>query len=205
MRKPEESLADFIVSSSTDIPAEPPSEVWLQSTGEVERLEPLTRPEAPAATLYASRSNAGYQPLWFRALLVGGSGALVMIAIVFVSAIVIGISEPAAGPDVAGNGQPADKLTGTEEQFSFEMFSPSSSAPVTGAIDIVRSKVKRRSAKPSTALATYRSRQLRPLPRPDEPKFVPTTLVIYAENGVINTRIEPWLQTGDRKPSTFNN
>jgi hypothetical protein len=149
-----------------------------------------------------SFSNARYQPLWFRRLLAVGSGALVIIAIVLVSAILVGINDPASEPDVAINIPPDNRQT--EEPISLDIFSSSSLASVSGRIDIARSKVRRRTARPKVHLAAHKpTRQLRPLLQPEEPKFVPTTLVVYAENGVINTRVEPWLQAGYKKPPTL--
>jgi hypothetical protein len=130
-----------------------------------------------------------------------------MIGLVLVSAILVGINDPAAGPDVATNGQPGDMLTQTEEPFGFDIYSPLGFARVSVGNDIVRSNVvRRRSARPAIRLTAYRPKvQLRLPPQPEEPKFVPTTLIIYAENGVINTRIEPWLQDTDNKKATFSN
>jgi hypothetical protein len=206
MWKPDESLDDYIVQPAQEVSSVPPRKVWLRLTGEVEIRKPLTRREIPAATVYTSRSPVPFQPLWFRRLVAVGSGAIAMIAVVLVSAILIGINDPASGPDVATQRQPDDKLIQTEEAFSLDSFSPSSLAAVTGDIDIVRSNVRRKRARPSIHLAAYKPRRhSRQLRQPEEPKFFPTTLIIYAQNGVIYSRIEPWLQAGYKKPLTFNN
>jgi hypothetical protein len=129
-----------------------------------------------------------------------------MIALVLVSAIFFGINDPAAGPDFATNARPDDVMTQPEEPYSFDLSSPTAFEPATGAVDIVRSITRRRPARSSIRVAVNRPRlRARPLAVPEVPKFVPTTLVIYAENGVINTRIEPWSQAGDRKTPTYDN
>ena len=143
--------------------------------------------------VFKPRSTAAYQPLWFRRLITLGSLALAMIALVLLSAIFVGISDPAARPDVATGVQPDDKPIQTEEPFGLEMFSTLRFAPGTG-IDIVRATAKRKVLRPRVQLTQRPQQYARPL-QPDEPKFVPTTLVIYAEDGVIKTRIEPWVRS----------
>lgn len=197
MWKPEESLDDYKVSHAPQIISEPPPPVSLQRTGEVEVLEPLARPEVRAG-LGGFRPG---QPLWFRRLLVVGSGAIVFFAMVLVSAILVGIGDRAAGPDVATNAKLDDMLTQPQELFSFDLSIPLTLLPGTG--DIVRSNARRRHAQ--STIVNKPRRQLRPPLQPQDPNFVPTTLVIYAENGVIMTRIEPWFQSADKPRLTFNN
>ena len=209
MWKPNDSLDDYSVRSAPVTP-EPPSAVSLQVTGEVEVLKPLTRTE-----LRAKRARTGFkmtrarlkpQPLWFRRFLAVGSGALVVIGLVLVSAILVGINDPAAGPDVATNVTADYTLMQSEEPFTLEIAPASADETVSDEVEIVRPIARRRSVRRSVHFATHKSkRQFRPLPQPEEPAFFPTTLVIYAENGVINSRIEPWIQTGDRKMVTFSN
>jgi len=125
-------------------------------------------------------------------MLAVGSGALVIIGLVLVSAILVGINDPA---EVATKITPDQDSTQTEDLFSFDVSSASTVAPTTLGINIFRSNPKRRPIRPRVHLAVSKPKpQLRPIPQPEQPKFVPTTLVIYAENGVINTRIEPWIQ-----------
>lgn len=197
MWKPDESLEDFIVKPEKYEPVEPPRKVWLRPTSEVEMLKPLARHEVPTSTGHIP--TARNQPLWFSRIVAVGSGALVMIAFVLVSAIFIGINESEL--DVATIGQSEDALAKTEET-TFDIFSPSSLASASRNIGIVRSKIKRKLARPAIRLAVHKPRRpSRPSLKIAEPVFVPTTLVIYAENGVINTRIEPWLQAAYKPPT----
>jgi len=204
MWKPDEAPDDYTVQPNSKVISEPPRAVSLQRTGEVEILQPLARSEVSTTlslrAIRASRKYGRHQPLWFRRFLAVGSGALVMIALILVSAILVGINDPMAGPDVAAIEEPNDGPTQSEEPFSLNDSSSSIPAQASGGVDIVRSNTIRRPARSSMHVAAYKVRRLsRPTP-PLEPKFVPTTLVIYAENGVIYTRIEPWLQT-----PTFDN
>ena len=194
MRNPHENLDEYVVMPATALRAEPPRAVSLWLTGEVEVLEPLIREEVPPMMVFKPRSTAAYQPLWFRRLITVGSLTLAMIALVLLSAIFVWISDPAARPDVATEGQPDDSLIQTEEPRSFEVLSPSGFATVPGVIYTVRATAKRKVRKPRVQLSLPARSYARPL-QAEEPKFVPTTLVIYAEDGVIKTRIEPWLQS----------
>src|SRR5689334_7067101 len=100
MRKPEVSLEDYEVKPPTSVQTEPPTDVSLRGTGEIERLKPLVRSSIRIADLRRSRYRMP-QPLWFRRFIAVGGGALVMIALALVSAIIIGINEPTPRPEVA--------------------------------------------------------------------------------------------------------
>jgi hypothetical protein len=198
-KKPNESLDDFIVKPASEVEREAPRPVSLRGTGDVEVLTPLTPPVRSGRYDF----KAPFQPLWFRRFLAVGSGALVMIAFVLVSAILVGINDSPTGPEVATNEMLDAPLSRPEEPYSLNI---ASFASPEDEADIVRSTSRRRASRPTVQLAVNRPRrQLRPPLQPDEPNFVPTTLVIYAENGSINTRVEPWFQTGDKKTTTFNN
>ncbi len=187
MRKPDESLDDFIAKPAPKVTSKPPPPVSLRLTGEVERLNPLIHEEPAPRFRWTRRS----QPLWFRRFLLAGSGALVMMAMVLVSAILIEMSDSSEVAEVTPNEQSDTAPVEAQLPISFEMFSLSDTASV---IDGVRSK-RSISLRPKIARTVYKPRRTyRSLPRPEEPKFVPTTLVIYAENGVIKRRVEPWLR-----------
>jgi hypothetical protein len=196
-KKPNDSLDDFVVKPADKVESDAPRPVSLRRTGEVEVLTPLT----PLRKYGRYGFRTPFQPLWFRRFLAVGSGALVMIAFVLVSAILVGINDSAGGPEVATN----DKIEFALAQFGEPLkFDISSFAPA--GVDVAQPYTRPRQSRPTIQLAVNKPRrQFRPRLRPDEPDFVPTTLVIYAENGSINTRIEPWFQTGDKKTTTFNN
>lgn len=191
MWKPDESLEDYTVRPVPQVASKPPRSVSLQRTGEVEVLKPLIIPEVRTSWLGINRQ------LWFRRFLVAGSSALVMIALVLVTAILVGISDQTSGPDIATNEESDYTLPQPEELFSFDLSIPLTFVGSTG--EIVRSNTRRRSVRPTMHLAVNKPRrQFRPPLEPEDPNFVPTTLVIYAQNGVITSHIEPWLQSSDR-------
>lgn len=208
MWKPDESLDDYNVPPVTEMTSEPPRAVSLRRTGEIKVLKPLTRAELRTKSirpdLKAPRPSVRLQPLWFRGFLAAGSGALVTLAVVLVSAILIGINDlPGEGERAAD--QKSDETATQPNTHSFEVFStPTFTTAIVGA-DTLRLNTRRRQVRFSTRGTARPKRQWRPSIRRVQPKFVPTTLVIYARNGVINTRIEPWLQAANKKGPTFNN
>jgi hypothetical protein len=215
MWKPDESLDDFIVRPDPEEPLEPQRAVSLRLTGEVELLKPLAYYEAPArqvtATIIEFPSPAApHRFSWFhRSLAVGG--ALAMIVLVLSSAILIGISDPSSQPaldladlgDAAIDAQPEGSLLATEEPFTFDIFT-SPKAPIDfDQIRTVNSRARRRAVRPRVQLAAYRQPRRLRRPQTAEPKFVPTTLVIYLDKGEVKTRIEPQLTAVYTKPVTF--
>lgn len=120
---------------------------------------------------------------------------LAIIFLIFLgvlSAVFIAVDRPNTPSEVAKIESPPEELEQTEEPLNFHSFSEANLAPATP----VRANVRRRRAKPRIRVRGYKVR--RPLRRsrvPLVPLFMPTTLVIYVEDGVIKTRIEPWVQT----------
>ncbi len=188
MRKPDESLNDFIAKPAPKVASKPPRPVSLQLTGEVEILNPLVRDEPAPQFRWTRRS----QPVWFRRFLLAGSGALVMMAMVLVSAILIEMSDSREVAEVAPAEEHETVPVEAQTSVSFDVFSPSEGADV---ITGVRRNSRAIQYRTRFTRAAYKPRRTyRSLPQPEEPKFVPTTLVIYAENGVIKRRVEPWLR-----------
>lgn len=213
MRKPEESLDDFAVKSVETVAVPPPAVVWLRFTGDVEVLKPLAHQELPANT--GPTKGQTYRFSWFQSAL-AAAGAVAVVALVLLSAIVIGMYDPPTGPDVASVdtagdssdavivSQPEDGLIGTEEPLNPEIVTTRSSPLTNNKVRPIRSAVKPRPAK-RVELVAYRPRRQLRRPQHVVTGFVPTTLVIYAENGEIKTRIEPQLSAAYKKPLTITN
>src|SRR5687767_13054104 len=169
MWKPDENLDDYVVTPDPDADPKPPLAVSLRRTGELEVLKPLTRLEAHEKRIRtafkAFRPLVVPQPLWFRRFLAVGSGGLVMIALILVSAILVGINDPAAGPDVASTVQPSDEPIQPEEPISLDVSSPLSFAPAVVGSEIVLPTPKTRAVRPRIEVIPYRPRRYaRPLP-----------------------------------------
>ena len=217
MRKPEESLEDFTVKAIAIEKAAAPAPVGsLRFTGDVEVLKPLASREGRANPDPAAGDKfvrpVPNRPSWFgRSLALGGG--LAVIALIFLSAVFIGSydppAEPSVGPvDTAGN--PSDAATDhrpqrTERPLKSDIFAGQNSTPASGELRPLRSIAKPRLERPPVQVAAYRPRRQPRRPRLVVTRFVPTTLVIYAENGEIKTRIEPRLAAVYTKPLTITN
>lgn len=181
MRKPDESLEGQPVDDAPEVDLKR-AESLARATEIM--FKPLGHPNVPLKFLL------GYHSSWYGRFLGASVGALAMLVAVLVSAIVMGINDPLPGLDFA-----MTESTDIERArpIGFDMFSPilpGAAAP----LESVRSQARSKLAKPELRLASYKSRrESRTSPRLSIQKFVPTKLVIYAENGVIKKRIEPWL------------
>jgi hypothetical protein len=217
MRKPNESLDDYVVKAP-ESPAEPPRPVSLRLTGEVEVLKPLARWERPAKLVRAVEEpylpSARQRLSWFhRSLAV--SGALAMATLILGSAIFIGVSDQPAEDIVAvaeNSAEAADpgsdrRIMPSDEPLDSNIFtSPGSGSDAGGVqrtgIRVIRAnstRLKRQaSTRPILRRAAARPRRPSANPLHFVSRFVPTTLVIYVEDGLVRSRTEPWL-FGDPK------
>lgn len=198
MRKPIDSLDDYVVGPVPE--TEPPLPVLLRRTGEIEVLRPLAVWEHPVKLIPAA---SPYRFSWFhRSLAIGGG--LAMIALVLLSAIFIGISDQRTSEvgDIAyievndENAVTDDQLT-SSDIFSIPDQEQATSQPAarsrrTTFAARVRPRTQPTAARPQLQIAE---------PEVTIAKFSPTTMIIYIENGVIKSRIEPWLT----KPVSFSN
>jgi hypothetical protein len=197
MRKPIESLDDYVVGPVSE--TEPPLPVLLRRTGEIEVLKPLAVWEHPVKLVPA---DSPYRFSWFhRSLAIGGG--LAMIALVLLSAIFIGVSDQKASEvgDIAYI-EVTDENAVSDQLTSSDIFS----IPDQDQAKSPRVARSRRTAFAPRIRPRTQPAAVRPQPRNAEPpltiaRFSPTTMIIYIENGVIKSRIEPWLT----KPVSFSN
>jgi hypothetical protein len=200
MRKPEESLEDFTVKAiAIEKASEPARVASLRFRGQVEVLRPLASWDGPAD----AGPPVSRLPWFQRSLAV--VGGLAVIALMFLSAIFFGMYDQPAEPSV-GLSDPATDHgpMRTERPLKPDIFAAQNSTPAGDELPQVRSIVKPRSERPRVQVAAYRPRRQSRRP-PVVPRFVPTTLVIYAENGEIKKRIEPRLSAVYKKPLTITN
>jgi hypothetical protein len=226
MRVPDENLDDFNISSAPKT-AEPPAVKLVHPSGEIEVLKPLARWEgfvkSEAATGGMFHRAAPHWPSWFRRSLAVG-GAVAIIALILGTGIYVGIYRPPVEPvvsksDVAIDQQPESALLPPDEPSASDLL-PTADSP--GAFDelyavgpVKRSRHLRPRTGPRQRFAfsilnsrfSIASHHRRPLLRPQliVSAFIPTTLIIYIENGEIKTRIEPQLTAGYKKPVTLSN
>lgn len=206
MRKPDESLDDYVVKPEPEVAAVPPSPVSLRFTGEVEVLRPLARWEHPVKIVPANnetflRPAPPYRMSWFhRSLAIGGG--ISMAALVLASAMFIGITEPSPEPETAKlyiaedqNEFPIYQTPAArpaDEQLSSDIFELSGSDSVAFTSASRASRSRARFWHKSRAQQAVAQNVATPQPQLAVSQFEPTTLVIYVEDGVVRTRTERW-------------
>lgn len=211
MQKPQESLDDFFNSIEPQT-ATPPSAVSLRSTGEVEVLRPLAIDEASAKPANGLLLQHGAPRIsWFHRSLIFGGGAIAAVAVIFLSAVFIAVNEPSdrvAADGIESSGYPLDGsidislAAAAEDQTTADVFTAIEPV-VLGELRSDRPVVRSNRNAVRAYRSAYIPRSVSTAPQPAA--FVPTTLVIYAENGEIKTRIEPNLSAVYKAPSTFSN
>ena len=205
MRMPNESLDDF--KSRIAKPPDPPPVVWLKSTGETEVLQPLARAENfvnnKAAIASAAAAPARFSRFHY-ALAIGAAFAMVAFILGnFLTGIYFPSVQPVSPVDVASDQHPSDTLTPPEELNGTDLWSGVESSFAFDEPNAVRKATRPRRTMPRVlnrvVNSVYRYRPTVPRPRFIVSEFVPTTLIIYIENGEIKTRIEPQLTTAYKR------
>lgn len=212
MRKPTESLDSYIRKFPSNA-ERPPRRVSLISMRKFEVVKPLATYEAtPKRKAHVSDPSLRPFPLGRSAPLYPSfamGAAFAVMIMILASAVLIGINEPsveqadssvgfdldqaessidfAVEPSDLGADQVIPDTTITGEEASTPE-APSTST-VRNRLRYFRSNARSRRVKPTSRLTAYRTR--RPRPRLVQvTDIVPTTLVIYPEDGEIKTRIE---------------
>lgn len=208
MRVPQESLDDFTKNGAEREPAGPPAMKFLRSSGSFEVLKPLARaidaiPSVPATKQVLARPAATpvERPVWWYRRSVVFSVGVAIAALI--AGIVAGLYTPPGSAGIQG-----EALANLEREEIWTI--PSEPAPAALPATNASLGYDRRSV---VTTSTVKAKLLRPVNRapyrPSRParpsrfvmsSFVPTTLIIYIENGEIRTRTEPQL-TGLRKKS----
>ena len=212
MQKPQESLDDFL-RPIEPLPAAPPSTVSLRPTGEVEVLSPLPLDQPHAKTANGLLLQHGAPRIsWFHRSLIFGGGAVAAVAIIFLSALFIAVNEPAERASVEGIETPTyesdapieTRLETADQPPALDVPTYEVESQVFGELRAdPRPIVRSHQHTPRIQRAAFIPR--RNPAAAQAPAFVPTTLVIYPENGEIKTRIEPSLSASFRIPATFSN
>lgn len=208
MRYPNESLEEYRARKLK--PIDPPEEVALEFTGETEVLKPLAYWEGPAKKESGSSTlrSTWYWFSWFhRSLALGG--ALALVTFVVGTGLYLAMYGPPASsdPDVAELGvkQPlADLLTPEAQPSSSDISTADDSPYLFDDVKTEPAPVKRSISRPRAGRVVFRATRTarEPLhPQMWVSQFVPTTLIIYVENGEIKSRIEPQSASLSRKPA----
>ena len=213
MRIPKESLDDFIGKAAARNKPDPPTVVHLRRTGEIEEIKPLAGWDGPRRSRYFTRKAfTGKNPYglsWFhRSLILSGSAvAAVLVAGIGIYFGVFGTpSDASSGSDILAGRRQTERLrTPPKVMGPFELRTAPIVPTRTDEISDIQPVVKRRLIRPHVVRAVYRPRLVVRRPQLAVTNFVPTTLVIYAENGKIKSRIEPQLTAAYKKQSAIPN
>lgn len=204
MRRPNESLDDFTNISANPKPAARPPLKLLRPSGRHEVLKPIARSQDLAKRSRFVRLAplpGGPRFSWYHRS-VAFSGALAVFALIL--GIFAGIYAP---PEPAGSR--SDLVLDRQHEGISAPNEPDTSASLPAATGLsvpyrlyaVRAALRRRPARPRVLRSAYRPRQFS---RPSHlvvSEFVPTTLIIYIENGEVKTRIEPQFTAGHKRKS----
>lgn len=215
IRRPNETLDDF--QSRVTAPVEPPDAVLLYPTGDIERLEPLAHSEDftnSEAVIGTFSSVAPRRFSWFhRTLAVGGALAIIaFLGAGLLFRVYRPTVEPVGPVDVASD-QPADISTPSDKSDGLDLFSPINSPFAFDGLPVVRKAAKPRRVSSRSSGNAYRPQRTTPNPQITAllrhsqlmvSDFVPTTLIIYIENGEIKTRVEPQLTAAYKKSPPGN-
>jgi hypothetical protein len=175
----------------------------VRPSGYTEVLTPLARSEKTPAKSAAADNGSFQRPApfpghadevsWFLRVLALGVGTLALIAFILGSSVLIGISDP---PQIASipaeNRQLRSLLPNSNESAPYDLLPNEDSTADVAELPLIETD-RPRLARPRAVLAAYHPRRLTPRPQFVRTDFIPTKLVIYPENGVIKTRIEPQL------------
>jgi hypothetical protein len=176
----------------------PPVRVFLHPSGRVEVLKPVVRSkdfaERPAAI--AAPSGEAILASWGRRSLAVAC-AFAVLVLVFAAGILIGSYYPHVEPlgSQADVVQQSENLAAPAKADLTDSSISTDSPLISDAPTVLRSVINRGPAKLRVLRAVYRPRRTARPPQITFTGFVPTTLVIYAVNGEIKTRIEPQLSS----------
>ena len=164
------------------------------------RSKDLVRTEVTRRNVYSPNTDRNAW-LSLRALSIGGVSLAVLVTTILCG-LFFAMPDSASGTLAASNGNSNDRLVkrsprppkepGTFVPFPVRNASPSST-DLGPAYEVVNAMLKPARSRPSTIAAVYQARPHLRRPGLVMSNFVPTTLIIYPENGVIKTRIEPQL------------
>ena len=207
MKAPKENLDDFFAANAKPFigPPDPPPAKLVLPSGAEKILKPLTRGQAvvvneppPPPRAYVRPEafpGARQEYSWFMRSLAVGGGVVAMITFTTLSSIFIAVFEPADVPGTELVAVPRQEIEGlfpADEPAVFEDFLDEPADMASESLPVSRRAVKRwvQLRNRNVHLAAYKVRRT-PRRHLVKSKFVPTKLIIYPENGIIKTRIEP--------------
>jgi hypothetical protein len=171
--------------------------IHVRHLGTVQILKPLVTPESEAASRRrnAKRTDRNYSQAYRGLSIVGG--LLALLAVIASGIMFLGVQDPAAGGITATQFRrqsPLPKAPGTWVTLPSRV-PPRLPVETVRDYRVIKAVKRDRRSVPTVDRPVLLARRVRIIktPRLIRTRFVPTTLIIYAENGVIKSRIEPQL------------
>jgi hypothetical protein len=196
MRPPRESLTDFSGNNHANLkPSDPPAVRVVRPTGAVRAIEPLARWDGRA-------KGKAARTVWrlpvitqfHRSLATGAFAVLVlMLGSIILFQQYNGTIEPVVVSGDAATDTTLDTALTTADDIETSL--------VPEEVHAVRSRVFRQ----QTLIGFHRLQQRLPRPQFVATDFVPTKLIIYAENGLIKTRLEQQVTANYNKQPAIPN
>jgi len=195
MRRPFDSLDDFTGKIGQRKQPDPPATRYVEPLGTRQEIEPLAVWDGPVknkgrlAFSWPQLNAASFD----RSFALAG---LVIIALVIGSSIYFRVSDVAVElsdntSNVADEQQPDSSMAASEEPVISDLLSSNNSVFKFDGDQPAKRPSRSRSNRPRVSFAAFQLRHQLPRPQFIVSDFIPTTLVIYVENGVVKTRIEP--------------
>ena len=202
MLRPHESLDDFTNIDARPSPVEPPRMKHLRSSGKREVLKPLARThDLGKRSRYIRLAPLPGEPRfsWYhRSLAFSGALAAAALILGILAGLYSQLEPTDSRSDVVLDRPSEEKLAPTEPDTPGPLPAESGSS-VTDRPHTVRPVVRRNLARSRAVHSAHRPQQLS---RPSQiviSEFVPTTLIIYIENGEVKTRIEAQTTAAHKK------
>jgi len=200
MRRPFESLEDFTGRSGLRKPPDPPAAKYIEPVGTRRELEPLAVWEGPGKKRFFSANSLFPRSFldlaqFHRSI---AAGAFSLLALIVGTTLYFGNRNPAVefsdtNDEVATVEEPqlADVTPSPGDQNQNGLTNSDDAIALSDQNQPVKRSIQPRHSQPRVLFARYRTRHVLPQPKFVLSDFIPTTLVIYVENGVVKTRIQP--------------
>lgn len=214
MRRPFDSLEDFTGKTGLRKPPDPPSAKYVEPLGTRQELEPLAIWEEPLKKSAAGRAfrrrllTSFPKFAAFNRSMVAGATAMVAVVIgaTFYFENRNGAMLPPSEPRQVTTVKEPEQLVQAPDDPDLSSLSTSDDPTFSYDDDQTSKRRERpRRLKQRVLFAAYHQRHVLPRPQFIVSDFIPTTLIIYVENGVVKTRIEPQLPTANAKPRPSSN
>lgn len=188
MRRPFDSLDDFSGKAGQRKRPEPPANRYVEPLGTRQQIEPLAVWEGPLT----NKRRLGYASFQ-RSFAVTG---FVVIALIIGGSLFFRVSDVATElrentSEITPTQQPENSVAAVTTSDPSSLVSTDNPVLTFDEDRPVQRPLRSRPVRTRAPFISFQPRHPLPHPQYIVSDFVPTTLVIYIENGMVKTRIEP--------------